>query len=946
MAIPINLKQILQSDTSAERLDKINYNFDQLIANGGGPMGTPGLIGDTGAAGLTGNQGIDGPQGYQGNQGPVADLTESKWRTANQFTNGQLKILNISPVHDISQGITTTPPIVILGLANSDSEYLNPGNTSTNASFYKSTLVINKNSTLLESNIRLITEKDTLNFVDFNLDLSIAGENRFYIGFNPSSSSTSTNRFVFQADEFGIVDAGGSQKVKITSAGTFFTGSFTSDGDATFNSPTFKISTIDPTGIYNPAAGKIAVALDSAGTIGWMDPTDIGAGVPIGTITPMLEEIFYDSNNFIKTQDFSSFTTTDPWELDIEIGRGVVGTAYEGWYLCNGRTWQNGTASYTVPNLSSFQFSVASNGSTSSNISSDGVENILGGGQVNVFNPTASTHTMSIDTSSDTVFPLSSATNTDPTNAAYSPEYRIVRTPQLIYLGLSDLTFNVPAATAQLVYVDSSINSSSEVAFATSYTFPDYTGGSISDLEVRLNPDATGDYNNHYVTNWAIQYGVVAGANTSLNHDTSTQFSSSVNGGTWSRHLSKLAPSFPSNPSPAYGQSSSAKTYTVTLTTNLGATADFQVIVPGEDGSSTNLPIGTVHGWDNESTVVPPLNNSTSIDITFNSNSANISSYTVDTYAGTSTTQDAQPSSLHWLGQTSTVTNALAGTGYFRISPVNFIPKTISISVPAPRNAWLRLKDENGVHVDWIRVYQLPEEEILYLYTYSNTAQTGYANKNNCASGATGSLVPYTVAAGAYTSTVSQAAANQLAINAVNANKQANANLHGTCQVIVRDFFPSCFVAGSKVKVYAENGIVDVNIEDVQIGDKVLGRNNVLNTVLEYDRPLLSNRKLYDINKNNDYFVSEEHPMLTKKGWKSLKPEYIRKYEIEIWEELFEGRDDVQLAVGDEMVMYDGTFTLINSLDVKEADFYTQLYNFNLDGDNTYVVNNYVVHNT
>jgi outer membrane lipoprotein-sorting protein len=46
------------------------------------------------------------------------------------------------------------------------------------------------------------------------------------------------------------------------------------------------------------------------------------------------------------------------------------------------------------------------------------------------------------------------------------------------------------------------------------------------------------------------------------------------------------------------------------------------------------------------------------------------------------------------------------------------------------------------------------------------------------------------------------------------------------------------------------------------------------------------------------------------------------------------------------MVMYDGTFTVITSLDTKEADFYTQLYNFNLDGDNTYVVNNYVVHNT
>ena len=41
--------------------------------------------------------------------------------------------------------------------------------------------------------------------------------------------------------------------------------------------------------------------------------------------------------------------------------------------------------------------------------------------------------------------------------------------------------------------------------------------------------------------------------------------------------------------------------------------------------------------------------------------------------------------------------------------------------------------------------------------------------------------------------------------------------------------------------------------------------------------------------------------------------------------------------------MYDGTFTVINSLDVKEADPLTQLYNFKLDGNNTYVVNDYVV---
>jgi hypothetical protein len=69
MPIPINLKQILQSDTQQEKLDKINYNFDQLIANGGGPMGATGSIGETGAQGVTGDQGAQGTQGPQGPQG-------------------------------------------------------------------------------------------------------------------------------------------------------------------------------------------------------------------------------------------------------------------------------------------------------------------------------------------------------------------------------------------------------------------------------------------------------------------------------------------------------------------------------------------------------------------------------------------------------------------------------------------------------------------------------------------------------------------------------------------------------------------------------------------------------------------------------------------------------------------------------------------------------------
>ncbi len=65
--------------------------------------------------------------------------------------------------------------------------------------------------------------------------------------------------------------------------------------------------------------------------------------------------------------------------------------------------------------------------------------------------------------------------------------------------------------------------------------------------------------------------------------------------------------------------------------------------------------------------------------------------------------------------------------------------------------------------------------------TYWNVAQSANFTRNNCLTGYTGSTVTYTVPAGTYSSTISQANADQLAINDVNANGQAYANVHGTC---------------------------------------------------------------------------------------------------------------------------------------------------------------------
>ena len=65
--------------------------------------------------------------------------------------------------------------------------------------------------------------------------------------------------------------------------------------------------------------------------------------------------------------------------------------------------------------------------------------------------------------------------------------------------------------------------------------------------------------------------------------------------------------------------------------------------------------------------------------------------------------------------------------------------------------------------------------------TYYSTATSGTATKNSCGTGYSGSVVTYSVSGSKYSSTTSQADANNKAIADVSANKQAYANANGTC---------------------------------------------------------------------------------------------------------------------------------------------------------------------
>jgi hypothetical protein len=129
------------------------------------------------------------------------------------------------------------------------------------------------------------------------------------------------------------------------------------------------------------------------------------------------------------------------------------------------------------------------------------------------------------------------------------------------------------------------------------------------------------------------------------------------------------------------------------------------------------------------------------------------------------------------------------------------------------------------------------------------------------------------------------------------------------------------------------------NIEDVTIGEQVLGTDGVANTVLGYDRPMLGTRLLYSFN-GGEYFVTAEHPFLTTDGWKSLSVPALIAEDPDLAEAL----GVTTLEVGDEIMRLDGTTQLIETIDSQAAPD-QQLYNFILDGNNTYHADEYVTHN-
>lgn len=65
----INIKELFDADSDNIKVEKTNYNFDQILANGGGPIGPKGVQGTTGNVGQKGDEGDKGDKGDGGQKG-------------------------------------------------------------------------------------------------------------------------------------------------------------------------------------------------------------------------------------------------------------------------------------------------------------------------------------------------------------------------------------------------------------------------------------------------------------------------------------------------------------------------------------------------------------------------------------------------------------------------------------------------------------------------------------------------------------------------------------------------------------------------------------------------------------------------------------------------------------------------------------------------------------
>ena len=305
----INIQEILHpSDSSQIKWEKVNYNFDQILANGGGPIGQKGTKGSQGSVGQTGAKGQKGAQGLKGETG----TTTSRWETIPVNPDNATNYVILKPKLESD----TYHPVIFLGDQTYDNVNNNDGLTG-----LRSTLVIGKHASTSDEYLTFWHGpiNGTVNNVSITLESSeeVDGDGNTFVKYKLAETFGSDLNNPAETVEFSL----GTDKFSIgngTGTNVYFLGA-----DSTFKLPESAIASPEA-GMVRYYQGQYWGAVDNAGTVSWtpfcMSPC--GGGGYSGTITlnPTDNiEVNYDGSvygNSIEItngEDVEADVNGDPW---------------------------------------------------------------------------------------------------------------------------------------------------------------------------------------------------------------------------------------------------------------------------------------------------------------------------------------------------------------------------------------------------------------------------------------------------------------------------------------------------------------------------------------------------------------------------------------------------------------------------------------------------------
>lgn len=133
----ITIQELIASDTISQVVDKINFNFDQLLLNGGGPVGP---AGPQGLPGPIGGRGERGTEWYEGTNDPNVTPPTLTPLTADYYLQSNGDVWEFTGLTWTNTGINLTGPAGPTGASVGWSQFGNSPNVGVYAATAQNTL--------------------------------------------------------------------------------------------------------------------------------------------------------------------------------------------------------------------------------------------------------------------------------------------------------------------------------------------------------------------------------------------------------------------------------------------------------------------------------------------------------------------------------------------------------------------------------------------------------------------------------------------------------------------------------------------------------------------------------------------------------------------------------------------------------------------------------------